>query len=304
MNKRIILLTFILVLTIGIVNSQVSIKGRILSSKSGKGIEYATIHKEGTNVGVICDSVGYFELNNLKSIPDSLIISCVGYNPKNIYKEILTITENLEIKVDEKEFLLDELEVVRNKVKKKTMTFGKPWRNYFSYSPLYYASQRMRYFEVNSFPSYINEFRFYACRVKGDKAARIRIYSIDSLTQKPDYDLLNSNLIIKNIKNGWNKVDLHKYEILILKGGFYIGLESVVIDKDCYGKVGENRWVSKNSDFDIACVNENTLTAKKSQRIGAYEVFGEMKVSDNNEWLISQGRGFDLLYRVKIGYYE
>ncbi len=305
MVKQIILMTLMIFLISWNINSQVSIKGRIVSSITGKGVEYATIHKEGTNVGIICDSVGHFELNNLKSIPDSLMIPCVGYKSKSIYKETMRTTESIVVELNEKEVLLDELIVVSDKLTKNTMTIGKRSLKKRAYSPLYYASQSMRFFNGHSFSSYIEEFSFYVGSVKGNKSARIRIYSVDSLTQMPDCDLLCSNLIIKNIKNGWNKVDLNKYRILIPEQGFYIGLESVVIDKDSWEKDAENRWVTKYRDFDLGIINENTITATKLSQLGGFEKYGERKVSpDNNKWLVFPGRGLNLPYQVKVGYYE
>ena len=294
-----------LLLTSGIINSQISIKGRIESTTTGKGIEYATIHKEGTNVGAICDSIGYFELNNLKSIPDSLIISCVGYKSKKIYKETISSSESVTVTLNEKEVLIDELMVVSDKLTKKTMTLGKRSRKKSAYSPLYFASQSMRFFNGNSFNSYIEEFSFYVGYVRGNKSARIRIYSVDSLTQMPDCDLLSSNLIIKNIKSGWNKIDLNKYRILIPEEGFYIGLESVVIDKDSWEKDKENRWVTKFRDFDLGIVNENSISATKISLLGGFEKYGVREVSpDNNKWLKSQSLGFSLPYQVTVSYYE
>lgn len=70
----------------GLVYSQVTIKGLIIDSKSKKGVGFAHIYKEGTNIGCICDYEGNFVLKHLKTIPDSLTISCVGYESKTCIK--------------------------------------------------------------------------------------------------------------------------------------------------------------------------------------------------------------------------
>ncbi len=306
MVKQISLIAFMIFLITCHIKAQVSIKGQIKSSQTGKGIEYATIHKEGTNIGAICDSLGHFELNNLSSIPDSLMISCVGYQSKKIYKETISTPESIVVQLNEKEVQLDELEIVSDKLTKKSMIIGKRGRKKSHYIPLYFASQIMRFFNGYHYSSYIEEFSFYVgSSVQGNKSARIRIYNVDSLTQLPDHNLLSSNLIIKNIKYGWNTVDLTQYRISIPKQGFFIGLESVIIDKDSWAKDAQGRWVTTYNDIQLGSVNENSITAAKFSQLGGFEKYGEKTVfPDNNKWLISQDRGYSLPYRVKVGYYE
>jgi hypothetical protein len=292
-------------LSCGFVNSQIMVHGQIIDSKTKHGIEYASVFKEGTNIGCICDSNGYFGLNNLKTIPDSLTISCVGYKSKKVYKNYLEKFDNKIIELDLKLTNLDEVTIKSDKLKRKMESLGSSNRKWFMTSPLYFASQNMRYFKSDRFPAYIESFSFYVTEINGNKKARIRIYNIDSIRQTPQNDILNTNVIAKDIKKGWNKVDLSAYRLLIPHEGFFIGLESIVIDKDCWEKVGENNYVTKYNDFNIGCVEEKTITARKQLRIGDYEKYGEEKILDLNEWrLDSPNRGFDLLFKVKIKYYE
>jgi len=281
------------------------IKGKIIDSKTKQGIEFANVIKEGTNIGCICDANGYFTLNNLNTTPDSLTISCVGYERKTVYRKHLETSDNIVIELDLKLISINEVIIKTNKLRRKTETLGSGNRKWLRASPLYFASQNMRLFKSDRFPAYIESFSFYITEINGDKNARIRIYNIDSIKQTPQNDILNVNVIAKDLKKGWNKVDLSEYRLLIPKEGFFIGLESIVIDKDSWAKIN-NRWQTLYSDFNIGCVEEKTITARKNLRIGDYEKYGERKIPDYlNDWrLDSPDRGFDLLYKVKIKYYE
>jgi hypothetical protein len=274
------ILIMIFIFPCGFVNSQILIKGLIIDSKSKKGIEYASVYKEGTNIGCICDYQGNFVLDNLKEIPDSLTISCVGYESKKIYKNGLSDSDKIVIELELKLIKLDEITIESDNLKRKTESLGSSNRKWLRSSPLYFASQSMRYFKSNKFPSYIESFSFFITEISGDKKARIRIYNIDSINLTPYNDILNVNVIAKDLKKGWNKIDLSEYRLQIPKEGFFIGLESVVIDKDCWEKVGENRYVTKYHDFKIGCVEEKTITARKTLIIGDYEKYGERKIPD------------------------
>jgi hypothetical protein len=172
-------------LSCGFVNSQVMVKGQIIDSKTKHGIKYASVLKEGTNIGCICDSNGYFALHNLNTTPDSLTISCVGYESKRIYKNYLEKSDNQIIELELKLINLDEVTIKSDKSKRKMESLGSGNRKWFRSSPLYFASQNMRYFKSNRFPAYIESFSFYIKEINGDKKARIRIYNIDSIRQTP-----------------------------------------------------------------------------------------------------------------------
>jgi hypothetical protein len=277
--KKIFFITLLIISPFMFVNSQIITKGLIIDSESKRGIEYATVHKEGTNIGCICDNNGNFVLNNLKTIPDSLTISCVGYESKRIYKRSLEASDDIVIELKSKLISIEELTVKSDKLNRKTESLGSGNRKWFNSSPLYFASQKMRFFKYTNFPAYIEGFSFYITENNGHKLARIRIYNVDTIRQTPKNDILNANVILKDVKKGWNKVDLSNYRLEIPIEGFFIGLESIVTDKDCWEKVGENRYVSKYHDLIIGCVKEKTITASKHMRIGDYEKNGEEKIS-------------------------
>ena len=172
--KKLLFFPLFLILVNGVNNAQITIRGRILDSETRKGIEYASVYKEGTNIGCYSDLEGNFVLDNLKSIPDTLTISCVGYESKKVYKSYLEVGDII-VMLDSKLNQLDEVTVKSEKLKRKTVTLGSNNRKLLSRSPLYYASQNMRFFKSNKTPSYIENFSFYVADISGDNKARIRI---------------------------------------------------------------------------------------------------------------------------------
>ena len=47
--KKLLFFPLFLILVNGVNNAQITIRGRILDSETRKGIEYASVYKEGTN---------------------------------------------------------------------------------------------------------------------------------------------------------------------------------------------------------------------------------------------------------------
>lgn len=301
MNKTKIIILLLISIS-GVLKSQILIKGRVLNSTTNKGVEYAIVQKEGTNIGCICDSDGNFIINNLKSIPDSLTFTCIGYDRNKIYKNKISSTDFINIKLNVKEIELNEVNVLSsNSFKNRDTTLGCNIINPHKGSFLYFASKNMRYFKSCKYPAIIKNFSFYIMDIKGARKARIRIYNLDTIQNIPGNDILINNLIVSNLKKGWNIIDLSKYKVYIPKQGFFIGLESIVMDQDCYAKNEANQWFSSRYDIAIASVKELTISAVKFSQIGGYEKYGEQKIGAD-VWKVSQGKANDLLYRVEIAY--
>ena len=62
--KKLLFFPLFLILVNGVNNAQITIRGRILDSETRKGIEYASVYKEGTNIGCYSDLEGNFVLDN------------------------------------------------------------------------------------------------------------------------------------------------------------------------------------------------------------------------------------------------
>jgi outer membrane receptor for ferrienterochelin and colicins len=70
--------------------------GVVTASSSGEPIPFATVQIEGTNLGVMADSVGRFMMMHLSDGPYSVIVSAVGYRTQRLPVTI-TESESLEL---------------------------------------------------------------------------------------------------------------------------------------------------------------------------------------------------------------
>lgn len=84
--------------------ANIIINGKILDEK-GAGLPGATIIVKGTNIGALGNIDGTFQLNNVRELPVTLIISSVGYTHQEVKvnkDETLTVTLSIDInKLDE-----------------------------------------------------------------------------------------------------------------------------------------------------------------------------------------------------------
>lgn len=94
-------------------SQEFQLKGKIIDAKTGIPIEFANFYTKKGLVGGTANENGEFELK-LKNLPDTLIVSFIGYNPSRIL-----ITEDLKsritVKLSENVALLSEVEVVSYK---------------------------------------------------------------------------------------------------------------------------------------------------------------------------------------------
>lgn len=301
-SMRKIQLIFIILCYTSIIKAQFNIQGRVIDSSNGKGIEFAIVQKEDTNVGCISDSSGSFALNNLKYQPDSLLFSCIGYESKKLYLKQIDISKPLQITLKPKVFELKE--VIIKPLNKSLWIGDKGHTN--KGVPLYYASQETRYFKSEYSPSYIKSFWFYLNETCGNnQKVRICIYNADTIANFPMEDILQTNLIKNNLKKGWNKIDLSNLKISVPTNGFFIGLESIAAKDDCCKvKSHEDQRIITYHSLVIGCGKEPTVCAKKSLFFADYEINGELQSRKmSNDWHnFGPLKGFDLLYRVEIMY--
>lgn len=302
-----ILLVFIIACCAIVLNAQYIIKGKILDISSGKGVPFAIVQFEGFNVGCISDSIGNFVLNNIKNQTDSLLFSCLGYESMRIsISDKNYLGQSLQVELKPK---LYEIKEVVIKPSNKSFWLGekKPTYHHY-YVPLLYSQQQTRYFKTQQSSSFIKSFWFYLSKTCGlSPKVRICIYDADTIKHLPKDDILRTNLIIGNIKVGWNKVDLSKFSLPIPSTGFFIGLESVAEKSDCCKRKNfEDQYIVSYESMVIGCSKKPSISASKQTFFADYETIGELKpkMMEKPGWMRTNtpNHGFNLLYKVEIAY--
>jgi hypothetical protein len=227
--KNIIFLLFICSQTYG---QTINFTGKLLDKETNKPVVYANISFLKMNAGISSLEDGTFNLEiDKKLLQEKIHISCLNY------KDTIVLVENLQQKtlfLQPKSFELNE--VVISKRKNKKVIIDKVKRRVF---PLHSNEIRLigKYFSnklENTF--FIDRIDIYFPKRDSQKAKfRIRLFSVDELTGKPNEDVLNENIPI-SIEKGEKKVtlNLENYYLQFPKNGIYVVFEKLLIPENVY----------------------------------------------------------------------
>ena len=232
----------ILILTIELAYSQTIIKGKILDQSNRKPIAYANIGIVNTGVGTISNEDGTFSLKLPdQNKNDSLLFSAIGYGRKNISIQSL-IASDMTILLEQKITQLNEVTIPSKREKNKHFELGNSsYRGGVLETDTTYAGASIAllienknpHHEELEFPIYLEaaRIRIYRNNLSSFKI-RIRIYSVDSLTNQPGIDLLDQSVVVEaSMKNGWLEFDLSSFKFIVSKP-FFIAFERILTQSD------------------------------------------------------------------------
>jgi hypothetical protein len=229
-------------LTFHFAYGQISIKGKVVDQSTKKPIAYTNIGIVNTGIGTISNEDGSFSLQvpdvNLK---DTLRLSAIGFGKKNISIQSF-LGRDLTIYLKEQIIQLNEVTVTTIKEKNKFFELGnrRSRGGTLETDTVYAGSATALLIEnVNpiqkdlSFPVYLKEARIRIFRNNLPSfKMRVRLYSVDSLTNAPREDLLNKSAVVESsMKNGWLTFDLSEFQYLITKP-FFIAFERILTKTD------------------------------------------------------------------------
>lgn len=204
---------------------------RVIDSKSGKPISYAHIKLKNGAKGVIADFNGYFSLDNNFTKKDTIVVSCIGYQTKQLL--VRNIDSETKIKLEASQQNIKEVTITAKKTKFKIKTLGitKKPRNIDSY---YYIGRAMNGEEravwipneysvqgkLDFINIYVTDLGF------PDAHFRVHVYDCNPLEIKPGNELTSSNIIASGGEgNRWVNVDMREEKISIGENGCFIGIE-------------------------------------------------------------------------------
>jgi hypothetical protein len=96
------------------------ISGKVLEAKTEEPVIYANVFLDGSNIGTITDSTGYFKLNTQGHSSLPLIVSGIGYETLRFGKNYLS--DKLIIYLEKKDYELAEIQVKPdNKLRAKNL---------------------------------------------------------------------------------------------------------------------------------------------------------------------------------------
>ena len=114
MRTTLLLISFLLI-TIELL-AQGLVRGRVIDGDTGLPMFSSSVVSVETGQGVTTDFDGIFRLN-VKSFPAKIMVSFIGYTPKTI--TVAEETKNLEVKLFTDQILIEEAEVVGERISEK-----------------------------------------------------------------------------------------------------------------------------------------------------------------------------------------
>ena len=232
------------------------LRGRIRDKKSNLPLPFVNIGILNKDRGTTSNLKGEFDLSLSKSdLNDTLRISMVGYEPKEIYLNDIFKKQKqvLNIQLQEKTNELKEIVIVDKKLTTKVLgnkTDSKFFGGKFASGDL--GSEIAIRIKIKDAPTYLDAFRFNISYNTGD-TARFRVNIYDVKSGLPDKNILGDNIILSiNGQSGKIEVDLSKYNVVV-NDDFFIALE----------------WIEgKNNSgivFSAGFANKGTYYRKASQ---------------------------------------
>ncbi|HMG14092.1 MAG TPA: carboxypeptidase-like regulatory domain-containing protein, partial [Saprospiraceae bacterium] len=116
MNK--LLLTLILgIICSQLTTAQITLKAKITSSIDNEPLIGATVIIKGTNEGATTDFDGKIELKTSQTVPFTLVVSYLGYEPREI--NISSVSKIIDIKLEESAVAISDINVTGQRVSQK-----------------------------------------------------------------------------------------------------------------------------------------------------------------------------------------
>jgi len=234
MNPKIITITLLIIVSSFIGFTQdIILSGKIISAKTNQSIPFSTIEIRSPlgGIGVAADQTGVFELAiPERLINDTLLISSLGYNIKELPLSQLDVNQFLLITLLPKAYRLSEVKIFPKPI--VISEFGIIKRTPGEGGLLTKGLTQIAVFIENkdSLMGRIKSISYYVSRRSGKPKTpfRVRIYTIANGTETPGDDLLIESLIVHpKQKGGWIEVNLSKYNLEIPADGVFVAMEYI-----------------------------------------------------------------------------
>ncbi len=209
------------------------IYGKVVDSKTGAPLAFASIVQKNKSVGLISNDDGSFKLPSYYATANAtIVVSFIGYYSEEILVTDLDKNDLNIIKLVEKAESLDEI-VIKNTVKKKNLSaedivelavknirYNYPF-NYFSYVGYYRDYQKSKdntYVNLNEAILHVHDpgfgFQDYAStNTQIYKYAINPNFPIDTVASRP-YDYSTKTKVIDNAKLGYLSKNVNEFTML------------------------------------------------------------------------------------------
>ncbi len=229
-------------LTIQMGYSQITIQGKVVNQSDQNAIAYTNIGIANTGIGTISNEDGSFSLKvPTPNLNDTLCFSGIGFIKRNIPVQSF-LTQGVIVNLKEHVTQLNEVTVTSKKEEYRTFKLGnrKSRGGTLETDTIYAGSATALLIENKnpiqkelSFPVYLQSasIRIFRNNLPSFKM-RVRLYSVDSVTNGPREDLLNKSVVVEStMKNGWLTFNLSGFHYLITEP-FFVAFERILTKSD------------------------------------------------------------------------
>lgn len=206
-----------------------SYNGTVINSKTSEPVPYVAIGLIKANTGMNADENGRFLLNTKAYMQDTVLLSCVGYEPLKISLNNLPINGliSLQAKVTTlKEVVVSNLHNTKDFILNKFSGIG-----FDRFIITKNASQVAQPIYCPVKDALLTEIHIYKSHEKA--LFRVRLYAMDSITKKPSTDLADTVIEINSVKSNVH-INMRKYGIRIPQNNFFIAIEWLKIPYNEY----------------------------------------------------------------------
>lgn len=237
------LLTILVNFLITTLSAQTYIKGKVIDKESNQPLSYVNIGIPNQPIGTISNPDGSFSLYiDLKYQKDTLVFSNIGYDQQKI--SVQSAYTYIVVTLKQKSIQLQAVTVIGKKTKKIYDLGNKRFNSSYILADSAMAGSAMALLIENKFPNFHRKLKTpfvlkkAILKIDGNTfdqfKIRVRILDYDSLTGLPGKDLLEENIIITSRlkREGWIKVDLSQYNIIINQNCLFLVFEWILDDID------------------------------------------------------------------------
>lgn len=265
--------------------------GQVYEAESGRILPYATIELKGKKIGTVSNYKAYFKLNIREAGEyDTLLISSVGYQKKEMAFNQVDLNDSLKVFLSIKVIKMPSILISANKYLKSSVGGNAKKSQGEMYVDTHGQQTALFIENQQNLVGKIEKLRFFLSP-KGNIHApfRVHVYDMDSVTDAPGQDLINSFLVVQpDIIRGWYEIDVFEYDIDIPKNGFYVAFEGVFPN--------DSDYIIRNMDADSATLQGIKNKKDVIIRILSYgQRIGFRKSKKNETWHYSlSGKWFQL----------
>ncbi len=211
--------------------AQSDIRGVVTDAQTGEVIPYTNIYFKNHPVGVTAFRDGSFVLRLDTVYRDSLMVSCIGYEPQTLFLPNLVKTKFITVKLKPAQEQLAEVQVIPRKLKsyEAGLVKRKGWFSLGATADKPYARYIDNKYQAFGF---IKTVSVYVTK-KGIPTApfRINLLAVDKVTGAPGEPLLIKDFIVQaEGGNQWVTIDLGKELITFPKSGFFVSVQALPLD--------------------------------------------------------------------------